>query len=1282
MSRVASGRAHGNRMGLKAWPGAILVALLLALMLPPAAMARQDGHRVPNRYIVVLEDSVAHPGRVAERHAENRDANIHLVYRAAIEGYAATIAPAELAAVRQDPNVAYIEPDYRGGIASQTIPTGIDRIFATGNATLDIDEKDDQRIDVDVAVLDTAIDASHPDLDVVGQVNCHGGEPPVCEEEESEGGEHGTHVAGTIAAIDNGIGVVGVAPGARLWSIKVLNGAGFGELSEFIAGIDWVTAAREDEDPENDIEVTNASLSYEPVTSSKAFGEALEASIGAGVVHVAAAGNDSETVKYVPGNNPEEITVSAIEDLDGLSTGEFEGKDSLATFSNFGTPVDIAAPGVAIFSTRPLNGYKFLSGTSMASPHVAGAAAVLAAEDNPESAGDVDAIRDELVEAGNLDWIDTSKDGAQEPLLAMGADPLLGPDTTTGAATEVTDTTAILNATVNPEGLETTYQFEYGTTTAYGSKAPASPEEIGEGTEAVEVDEPIEGLEPETTYHFRIVATNEEGISHGKDLEFTTGGPPSATTKAATRRTSEGATLNALVDANGLASFYQFEYGKTTAYGTKVPAVPKYSSETTSVEVSEPIGGLEPGTTYHFRVVASNAADTDYGEDLEFTTQPEPAVASHLSSFGSFGEAAGELEYPSDVAIDSDGNLWVLETNSCRVQKFNQKGEYLDGFDEPGEVQCFSIAVDAEGSIWVASIEGEIMQFDSDGELLNTISGGMLAAPMGLEFDSDGNLWVAQTSGGEKPPIVKFDSEGEFLGGFGAESELITPSDVAIDPEGNIWVTEELVAEESAPRVHKLDPEGEYVFGFGTYGTGPGEFGYPAGIAIDPEGDLWIADYAGQVEEFTSEGEFLGETLIGGVRGIEFGAEGEIWVAQVESHEVQQWIQPLPPSVATKAAAEVTGAEATLKASIDPNSLETTYQFEYGKTTSYGTKIPISEDSVGSGVTPVEVSEPIEGLEPNTTYHFRVVAANAEDVVFGPDQTFTTTIATEYEISAGADEPKGIALGLNNTLWFTEGGDEIGKITAQGKITEYEIPWSHPVGIALGPDGLMWYTGAYSDKDKLGKITAAGEVTEYALPSKSDPEAIVTGGDGNLWFTAPGTKKIGRMSSSGTILNEYAVSGAPKDIAADSQSNLWFTMPYANKIGKITSQGTLTEYEVPTKVSGPGNITRAGGKMWFTEEYVDKIASITASGTITEYSVSSDGTLSDITLGPDGNLWFTKWFTGPSEVPMIGKVTTEGTVTEYPLPEGSQTRGITSGPNGTIWFTNDGSRDTIGTFTP
>jgi subtilisin family serine protease len=321
---------------------------------------------------------------------------------------------AALAGIARDPRVAYIEEDRPVSINVQDIPTGIERINADLNGNIDIDGIDDFQVDVDVAVLDTGIDFQHPDLNVMGGVNCSGGSPfnNSCSPGGDDDHYHGTHVAGTIGALDNGIGVVGVAPGARLWAVKVLKSNGSGYTSWIVAGIDWVVG-------EGYIEVINMSLGGSGV--SRAYETAIDAAVASGVVVVVAAGNDaSDANNYSPAYVDSAITVSALADFDGVGGGSAaptcrdDQDDTLADFSNWGTAVDIAAPGVCIRSTYPLEKgeYGTISGTSMAAPHVAGAAALLAS--TGLSPAD---IRDAFIQMDNSGWTDDSPDEITEPLL-------------------------------------------------------------------------------------------------------------------------------------------------------------------------------------------------------------------------------------------------------------------------------------------------------------------------------------------------------------------------------------------------------------------------------------------------------------------------------------------------------------------------------------------------------------------------------------------------------------------------------------------------------------------------------------------------------------------------------------------------------------------------------------------------------------------------------------------------------------------------------------------------
>jgi len=220
---------------------------------------------------------------------------------------------------------------------------------------------------VKVAVVDTGIDTSHPDL--LG--NLKGGMSAVSYTSSyNDDNGHGSHVAGTIAAVDNSVGVVGVAPAADLYAVKVLDRRGSGYLSDIVEGLQWSVA--------NGIDVVNMSLGTSAY--SLAFDTAVQETIASGVVVVAAAGNSgpgANTVGY-PAKFAGVIGVSAT-----------DSSNNIASFSSRGAEVDLAAPGVSIYSTYKKKGYATLSGTSMASPHVAGVAALVLTA--PIGADDLDA---------------------------------------------------------------------------------------------------------------------------------------------------------------------------------------------------------------------------------------------------------------------------------------------------------------------------------------------------------------------------------------------------------------------------------------------------------------------------------------------------------------------------------------------------------------------------------------------------------------------------------------------------------------------------------------------------------------------------------------------------------------------------------------------------------------------------------------------------------------------------------------------------------------------------
>ena len=221
------------------------------------------------------------------------------------------------------------------------------------------------------------------------------------------------------------------------------------------------------------------------------------------------------------------------------------------------------------------------------------------------------------------------------------------PIVTTEAATALSETGATLKGLVNPHGYATTYQFEYGTTTSYGTKVPVTAESVGSGKANVAVSKAISGLKGNTAYHYRVSATNAYGTTVGLDKTFTTPKLPTVATEKPGTVNEHEASLKGSVNPNGFSTTFQFEYGTTTSYGSKVP-VPAESlgSGTTTFFPSKTATGLAEGTTYHYRIVASNAAGTAYGSDqtLKTTHPPQTTITSATPTYTSHEEQPIEFE--------------------------------------------------------------------------------------------------------------------------------------------------------------------------------------------------------------------------------------------------------------------------------------------------------------------------------------------------------------------------------------------------------------------------------------------------------------------------------------------------------------------------------------------------------------------------------------------------------------------------------------------------------------
>ena len=271
-----------------------------------------------------------------------------------VDVIAATMPQRAAEALEQEPGVRYVEPDGPVYALDQTVPWGIDRVF--GDESYSFDTWGITRGDgIAVAILDTGIDENHEDLpELLGGINTiddtHWG---------ADGHGHGTHVAGTVAALDNDLGVVGVGPEIGLYAVKVLDDGGSGTWSSVAAGVEWAV--------EQGIPVLNMSLGG---GDSETMREACDAAYSAGHLLVAAAGNEGNP----PGRGDNVGYPAAYDSV--IAVAASDNNDNRAWWSSTGPDVELIAPGASILSTIPGNDYDTKSGTSMASPHAAGAAAL------------------------------------------------------------------------------------------------------------------------------------------------------------------------------------------------------------------------------------------------------------------------------------------------------------------------------------------------------------------------------------------------------------------------------------------------------------------------------------------------------------------------------------------------------------------------------------------------------------------------------------------------------------------------------------------------------------------------------------------------------------------------------------------------------------------------------------------------------------------------------------------------------------------------------------------
>ncbi len=560
----------------------------------------------------------------------------------------------------------------------------------------------------------------------------------------------------------------------------------------------------------------------------------------------------------------------------------------------------------------------------------------------------------------SLPYIDWTAVVTGDPLMRIVSDGLSTPTVTTDSASSITETTVTLNASLDATGGESNISqgFQYGTTNSYGTTANLSG---SYSTGAFSAN--ITGLTCNTTYHYRAYSTNTLRAGYGSDATFITSAclAPAVSTSSASSVTSLTATLNGNMAELGSANstVQGFQYGTTNSYGQYTESIGSYGTGNFSADIT----GLTCNTSYHYRAYSTNPSGTGYGSDTTFTTSSTcpPTVTASSSSvttttvtlngeitdggdelvttrgfqygttnsygstttengsyssdagfmleFGSGGSSNGQFNEPRDIAVDSNGTIYVADRSNHRIQKFDSSGAYVTSwgsygtgntnFNYPRGIAVYETSPGI-GFVYVADSDNhKIKKFDLDGNYVTSWGGygtgnGKTSYPQDVEVDSSGNVYASDY---DNARVTKFTSTGTYVFKFGSSGssngQFNVPYDIALDSVGNIYV-----ADSANHRIQKFDLTGAYVTKWGSYGSGNGQMAYPKGIAVDSLDNIYVADSGyNRIQKFDSTGTYIDQWGSGGTDNDEFnGPQGlavdssnNIYVADYSNNRIQKF---------------------------------------------------------------------------------------------------------------------------------------------------------------------------------------------------------------------------------------------------------------------------------------------------------------------------------------------------------------------------------------------------------
>jgi phosphodiesterase/alkaline phosphatase D-like protein len=828
------------------------------------------------------------------------------------------------------------------------------------------------------------------------------------------------------------------------------------------------------------------------------------------------------------------------------------------------------------------------------------------------------------------------------------------PTAVTGAATAVGSETATLNGTANANGTVTTVTFEYGLDTSYGTTITATQNPLTGDTDTA-VSKVVDDVQPNTTYHYRLVAVNAGGTTYGADMTFTTlPSPPTAVTGSASAVGTTTATLNGTVNANDGSTTVTFEYGLDTGYGTTVTAAQSPVTGSTDTTVSAALTGLSDGVTYHYRLVAINAGGTTYGADMTFATGAVAPTAV-TNAAGGVGTTTATL---NGTVNANNGSTTVtfqygLDTNYDRSAN-----------GVPGTVTGSSdtaVSVSVSNLIPGATYHYRVMAVNAGG---TAYGADMTFTTRAAPAVTTGAASAVSTTGATLNGTVNaFNDSTAVTFEYGTTAAYGTTVNADQSPVSGVGATavSKVITGLAANTVYHYRAVGQNINGT-TYGAdmtfttsvGPPTVTTAAATSVLSDRATLNGTVTANNASTTVTFEYGTTTAYGStitavqspVTGVNTAVSAVLTGlsnnttyhyrvvgqnANGTAYDADMTFSTSnAPTAVTNAATGVGASSATLNGTANANNFNTNVSFQYGTTTSYGSTVA-ADPSFVTGNTDTAVSAALTGLLPNTTYHYRV-AAQGFGTTYGADMSFTTGSGpTAVTNAASAIGASGATLNgtvnannLSTTVTF-----EYGLNTAYGKsAAAAQSPVSGStntsVSVVLSNELVPNTTYHYRVLAQNTNDTAYGAdmtfTTTGSAPTATTNAATAVSGTG---ATLRGT--VNAKNDSTTVTFEYGLTTAYGTTVPANQSPV--TGDSNTSVSRtVTGLTANTTYHYRVTATNSSGTTYGSDRTFFTSSTAPTAETLAATNigfttAVLNGMVNANGNSTTVTFefGPDTN---------------------------------------------------------------